>query len=248
MTYNEFAYVYDRLMEHAPYDSWVQFTKDMIESNQLKTKNIVDLGCGTGEIAIRLANSGFHITGVDISSDMLTVAQAKAMQQGVHIPWIHQDMTNLEGFSNTDLFISYCDVMNYITNIDEVTTVCQRVYEHLQEDGAFIFDIHALPYVEKMLVDQTFADVTDELAYIWFCESGEEIGAMTHYLTIFEKQVDGTYHRFDEIHEEKTYNIETYANVLHNIGFRKIKFYADFSMQNEISTDKGERIFIFAQK
>src|SRR5699024_1819314 len=96
-----------------------------IETHQLETKNIVDLGCGTGEIAIRLANSGFHITGVDVSSDMLTVAQSKAMQQGVHIPWIHQDMTNLEGFSNTDLFISYCDVMNYITNIDDVTAVCQ---------------------------------------------------------------------------------------------------------------------------
>src|SRR5690625_3610175 len=176
MTYNTLAYVYDELMAHAPYEEWVNFTMNVI--NNREVQSIVDLGCGTGSISVRLAKSGYHVTGVDKSADMLTAADEKARNEYVNINFIQQDIRSLTGFKDVDLFISYCDVINYITNEKDITALFKNVHQSLQPDGLFIFDIHALPYVEDCLIDQTFTDETDNLVYIWSCEKGKHQGEM----------------------------------------------------------------------
>jgi len=247
MAYKGFAHVYDQLMAHAPYDKWVAFTEHMITQSNKKISTILDLGCGTGEIAIRLAKQGYTITGVDYASDMLTHAMAKSTQEQVPISWIQQDIIHLHGFSNIDLCISYCDVMNYITNKNDIENVCQRVYDSLKADGLFIFDIHHIKYANEQLIDHTFAEKSDDLAYIWECEQGDERGEMYHYLTFFQRQ-HNHYIRFDEVHHQRTYEMEEYELILKKCGFTKINFHADFNAEKGNSLDHAERIFILAQK
>src|SRR5262249_25512408 len=45
--------------------------------------NALDLGCGTGAAAVRLAHLGFHVTLLDSSPAMLDVAQRAAVEAGV---------------------------------------------------------------------------------------------------------------------------------------------------------------------
>ena len=78
MSYEHFAYLYDELMQDAPYDEWVRFVKEKLQTYQVDGKNLLDLACGTGELSVRFAKEGFSVTGVDLSADMLAVAQAKA--------------------------------------------------------------------------------------------------------------------------------------------------------------------------
>ena len=247
MTYAGFAHVYDQLMAHAPYDEWISFTEAIIESSGKTVHQILDLGCGTGEVALRLAQAGYQVTGVDYSTDMLSHAMAKSMEQQQSISWINQDITNLTGFSDMDLCVSYCDVMNYITSKEDIEQVCQHVYASLAPDGMFIFDVHHLDYAKQQLIGHTFADATDELAYIWECEPGNQEGEMFHYLTFFQQQED-QYIRFDEAHHQVTYNQTFYEQILYRCGFTKIEFYADFIPQKQAIINKGERIFILAQK
>ncbi|MGX1274617.1 class I SAM-dependent methyltransferase [Streptomyces phaeoluteigriseus] len=54
---------------------------------------ILDAGCGTGRIAIRLAELGHHCTGVDVDSSMLAVARRHAPTQ----EWLLGDLTHLDG-------------------------------------------------------------------------------------------------------------------------------------------------------
>src|SRR5699024_10846946 len=244
----QFAALYDRLMAHAPYHKWVQFTEDIIHKHALHVNNIVDLGCGTGEITVRLKELGYHITGVDVSEDMLAIANAKALHQHQSVTFVHQDIRNLEGFDHIDLCVSYCDVMNYITDMNDIEQVFQKVYNCLSNHGTFIFDVHHLPYVEEYLVNHSFSDVTDELAYIWECEAADQLGGMNHYLTFFEQQSDNSYHRFDEHHYQQTQSLAIYEKLLKNVGYTKITFYNDFQMQNEKIENNSERIFIIAEK
>src|SRR5690625_628877 len=102
-------------MSHVPYERWITFMKRFIQHNQLNIYHIVDLGCGTDEITIQIAKEGFHMTGVDISSDMLAVSSQKSLEQQVPITWIQQNIRELSGFEEVDVCISFCDVMNYIT-------------------------------------------------------------------------------------------------------------------------------------
>ena len=50
-----------------------------------------------GQLSVRFAKEGFDVTGVDLSSDMLAVAQAKAEEEGVRIPFFEQNMADLGG-------------------------------------------------------------------------------------------------------------------------------------------------------
>src|SRR5690625_1478732 len=106
MAYDHLAEIYDQLMGHVPYDKWVEFTEKIIQKENKTVKSIVDLGCGTGEITIRLAEKGFQLTGVDLSAHMLSHAQQKSTNIKP-IRWINQDIRQLNGFKHVDLFTSY---------------------------------------------------------------------------------------------------------------------------------------------
>lgn len=59
-----------------PYPDWISFA-EAAWSKYGKPLTVAELGCGTGSITIPLAGSGYHMTGIDLSSDMLSVAQRK---------------------------------------------------------------------------------------------------------------------------------------------------------------------------
>lgn len=52
---------------------------------------VLDAGCGTGRVAIELANRGFSVIGVDVDPDMLSAARRKRPE----LPWVEADLTDL---------------------------------------------------------------------------------------------------------------------------------------------------------
>lgn len=247
MIYHELSSVYDHLMEHAPYDDWYVFTKHIFQEHETDITSIADIGCGTGEITLRLAKDQYQMYGVDYSSHMLSVAQQKSMRKELDVFWIQQDVRRLQGLQHIDAVISYCDVINYITSIADLKKAFQQIAQILKPGGLFIFDVHSLAYVENHLINHTFADVYDDYAYVWFCYPGEAKGSMYHDLTFF--MFDGkAYKRFEESHYQKTYPVETYKQLLQETGFKNIKIYSDFSQKIKKSLENTERIFFVTEK
>lgn len=248
MVYQNFAYFYDELMSHAPYDEWTKLTKDVIEAYGFIKPNIVDLGCGTGEITLELTDSAKSITGVDYSAEMLAVAMNKATEQNKQVNWIQQDIRNLEGFKDVDLITSYCDVINYLTEASEVETVFKHVYNSLNDSGVFVFDVHSQAFIQEHLIDQTFADVSDNTAYIWDCYPGEKLGAMEHEITFFVKKHNEMYEKMIENHFQQVFTRDFYLEALKKAGFKEIKVRVDFDLENDELTKETDRIFIIAKK
>src|SRR5699024_1286425 len=100
MTYQGIAQVYDVLMEYAPYNKWVYLTEEIIKNHHILIEKVLDLGCGTGEITLRLAKKGYDISGVDLSADMLRQAATQSIEEQIDVTWVHQDIRQLEGFTN----------------------------------------------------------------------------------------------------------------------------------------------------
>jgi 2-polyprenyl-3-methyl-5-hydroxy-6-metoxy-1,4-benzoquinol methylase len=246
MSYHLMARLYDQFMEDAPYDKWIEFTEFLIKKYNVTKPKMVDLGCGTGEVTVQLAKK-YEIIGVDYSSDMLTIAEQKATENNVVINWINQDLRELEGLSQINLAVSYCDVMNYITTEAEVQKVLTNVANLLEEDGIFVFDVHSMRHIEEDLIENTFADVTDDNAYIWFCYPGDNKGEMFHELTFFASSGDN-YSRFDETHHQRTFPLSVYQELLKECNLQILDIYADFSIENDFSEENADRIFIIAQK
>lgn len=246
--YQNFASLYDQLMKDAPYEKWVGFTNEIIEHRPVQT--IVDLGCGTGEITLRLATPYRRLFGVDFSANMLAIAEQKSLERRAHVTWVKQDIRSLSGFSQVDLVISYCDVINYIVDKADVQRVFKKVYHSLSPNGLFIFDVHSLAHVKNNLQEETFAYTEDDLAYIWHCSSGDHDGEMYHDMTFFYKNRDDDqlYRRIEESHHQRTYPVETYKQMLRNAQFEQIEVHSDFSTDFNFSEETSERIFIIAKK
>ncbi|MBW7461394.1 class I SAM-dependent methyltransferase, partial [Paenibacillus sepulcri] len=113
--YRQFATVYDRLMEDMPYSDWLRFARECWDRYGIP-QTVVDLGCGTGSLAIPLARSGFQVFGIDLSADMLSIGRSKldeSPQQAIRssagaIRWLQQDMCSWELPEQVDAVISFC--------------------------------------------------------------------------------------------------------------------------------------------
>ena len=79
--YRDFAFVYDELMDDVDYEGWIDYIEQIIEKENAKVKNILELACGTGNITIPLAEKNYDIAGIDISDEMLNVARSKAEKE-----------------------------------------------------------------------------------------------------------------------------------------------------------------------
>jgi len=89
------------------YDQWYESPKgsfaDRVETDLAfklfqvqKGMRILDVGCGTGNFSIKLAEMGCRVTGIDISDKMLDVARKKAEKMGYQIDFYHMDVYNLQ--------------------------------------------------------------------------------------------------------------------------------------------------------
>jgi SAM-dependent methyltransferase len=247
MSYNQFAYFYDSLMQDVPYDLWEKYILNEAEKYGVHGKKLLDIGCGTGAISIPLAKKGFSVTGVDLSVDMLAVANEKAIQENCTIQFVHSDMRELENLGMFQIIGIFCDSLNYLLSEDEIIQTLSNAYNHIEEGGIILFDVHSLHKINGILKDYSYSSNGEELSLIWNCFEGEKENSIEHELTFFSLTNDShTYERFDELHVQRTFPIELYKQWLEKVGFKNISVTADFS--EEAPNDKSERIFFAAQK
>ncbi len=246
MNYVKFADLYDELMSDAPYEQWVSFVLKVVEMNGRKNGHVLDVGCGTGNIAIPLSKIGVKVTAVDLSEEMLIVAKEKNEAAGTKVEFFQQDMRNLEGLGTYDTVISLCDCLNYLNDEAELKSTFQKIYEHLNINGLFIFDVHSTFKIDHFFVGNTFAHNGEKIAYIWESFAGKEPHSVEHDLSFFVLNEQGSYDRYDELHKQRTYPIKNYEHLLESAGFKILSITGDFSL--ETLTKDCERLFFVAQK
>ncbi|KIL44473.1 class I SAM-dependent DNA methyltransferase [Jeotgalibacillus soli] len=249
MSYGRFAEVYDQLMSDMPYNQWINFVLDQVSLFNVSGKRLLDIGCGTGECTIKIAQEGFEVTGIDLSDAMLSVAADKAARQGVPIQLFQQDMAELEGFEPFDVITIFCDSLNYLEEVDQVRSTFSRVYEQLLPGGLLLFDVHSLYKIHEMFIDQTFTFDNGDVAYIWNSFPGEEADSVEHELSFFvlENEKKDLYARFDELHKQRTFSVEQYTKWLQDAGFTVETVTADF-LSSQSPTETSERIFFTCRK
>ena len=81
---------------------------------------------------------------------------------------------------------------------------------------------------------------------VWDSYADEAPHSVVHELTFFIQDEDGRFTRFDEVHEERTYDILTYDILLEQAGFTSFKVYADFEDQEP--GDTSRRWFFVCRK
>ena len=88
--YNILASVYDKFQE-IDYERFIAFYEEIFKRYNIEPKLILDLGCGTGNITIPMAEKGYDMIGIDLSVEMLEIAAEKARKADKDILFLNQD-------------------------------------------------------------------------------------------------------------------------------------------------------------
>jgi len=213
--YSEFASVYDIMQYDVDYQRWIDEIKRIVIKSSPQARTMLELACGTGTIGIGLSKKGFQIEALDISEDMLTVAQSKAFDNGVKIKFYHQDMIHFNTKKKYDVVFCMCDGMNYIIEDDDIECVFNNIYNHLEEDGILIFDISSHYKLKNVIGNHTFAETFEHEAYIWENEYDEFNKLLEFSLTLFKEEEVG-YQRYEEFHTQRAYETDEIISMTQN--------------------------------
>jgi SAM-dependent methyltransferase len=100
---------------------------------------LLDLACGTGTMAIRLAEQGFQVTGVDIIPEMIAWASQKALSQGVSIDWVVADARTFHFQKQFPFIYMLGNAFQHFLSRADQEALLAGVREHLHPRGCFLF-------------------------------------------------------------------------------------------------------------
>ena len=105
---------------------------------------VLDLGCGHGRIANRLARRGCRVTGLDVSLTFLDRAREDAAACGVTVDYVHDDMRNLAWSGRFDRIVNWANAFGFLDEPDD-QRVLTRVAEALKPGGRLIMETANFP-------------------------------------------------------------------------------------------------------
>lgn len=243
MNYKILAEMYDILTYDVNYGKMGEFYKKIFRKKDIYVRDILELGCGTGNITERLVE--YNVFGIDNSEDMLTLASEKFYNRR-NVSLFKMDIREFSFNNSFDACIAALDVINYITDVQDLKEVFLNVFNHLKDDSIFIFDVNSSFKIREFIGNNVFTDEVDDILYVWQGSYDENTQINDSTLTFFIRDQDGRYERYSEVHREKAYELEFLKGLLLDIGFDNIESYNDFEL-NEVNED-SLRISIVAHK
>lgn len=248
--YASLAQQYDRLMSETPYLDWLSYIQECWANTGGQPLDVVDLGCGTGTLALALAEAGYDVTAVDISSAMLAIAKDKQTAIGPlkgTVTWLEQDMSKLELLPRADAVISICDSLNYLIEYELLCNAFKGAYEALKPGGKLLCDMHTPKYLRCLFEDQPYVYEDEQAAYQWTCDWDEHRQQIRNQLVIFSKvENSNVWQRADLEHVQRAYTIEVTIAAIEKAGFTAAKVYGDYTMAEP--DEQTERYVFYAQK
>jgi glycine/sarcosine N-methyltransferase len=189
---------------------------------------ILDIGCGTGGLAMALGREGYNVTGIDLDSEMVRLARIKA--EGLAgVRFSVGNMLDLVRPFGTDVFgcvVCFGNTLVHLNTFEEVSVFLRQVHAVLTEAGRFLIqilnydhvldhDVRRLPLIENEMLrfERSYA-LDDSSGLLKFRtvlsvkNSGRVIENEVSLLPIRKKELD---------------------TLLREAGFRDLEWFGDFT-------------------
>ena len=102
---------------------------------------VLDLCCGHGRHAVRLAERGYRVTGLDMSAYHLRLGAKSARERGVEVDWVRADMREVQGRARFDGIVNLFTAFGYFDEEREDLRVLEGVARALKPGGRFLIDL-----------------------------------------------------------------------------------------------------------
>ena len=239
--YGDFAAAYDLLTFNVPYDEIADYYAEILRK-MTSGKRLLDMGCGTGSLTVRLAERGFDVIGQDASPEMLSIAARKSSK----VMWICQNMEETEIGDKVNAVISTLDSINHLDGRYAVLNCFRRAAECLESGGAFVFDVNTVYKHREILGSNTFIYDVDGVYCAWQNTFDPNDNGVDIELDLFFENGDGTYSRGEESFREIAFSADEYCQMLEESGFEVVNIWEYLSYN--IPKGDSEKLLVSTKK
>jgi SAM-dependent methyltransferase len=188
-------------------------------------ERILDLACGIGRHSLELAKRGFSVVGVDISPELLEIAEQEAKAQSLDVTFVQADLRNLNLSEEFDLVLSLNDgAVGYFETDEENYHTFEVISRALSSGGSHLMQLPNVLHAERNLPQKS-----------WIVgESTLELS--DHHWNAQDRYIEGSTVpiRFGEVFDkyqpipfrQRLYTIDELAEIYDSVGMRLANTFA----------------------
>lgn len=237
---------------------WTQFSAFMgplLQSYYEKTggparsRLLLDLCCGTGQLCNFFLQHGYSIVGVDRSSSMLQYARelnASYLDSG-KAQFIQADVTGYEAGQEFGLIVSLYDSLNHLDSIPQLAKCFLQARRALSAEGQFIFDLNTAEGLKRW----TGMDVQEDDEITLIRRGIYELGMQRAFtqITGFIRREDNRFEKFNEVFYNTAFALSEVRDALRASGFGSIRIVSLTNLEQPLDNPEKEgRIVVIARR
>ena len=228
-----------------------------IEYANRQKGDILELGCGTGRVALVLAEHGYFVTGIDLSKQMLIIFRQKLKARpslANNITLIHGDMSDFCLKCEFSLIIAPFHAFQQLTDDDAIDKALINIREHLKAKGLFIINVFSPHPImdESWCYPETIKwQQVDEITgnYVVKKYGGDKIDTENQIIYFhYAFEITNTAGKTERIVDElslKYYYKNQLKSRIENAGFKIVEYFTNYE---KTEYDQSEIIFVCEKK
>ena len=233
--YDYFAEFYDFICGNS--NKFINYIKNKV-AGKSKIKSILEIACGTGNVLIPFSRK-YQCYGIDFSKNMLKIARKKSKR----IEFKLADMRNFKLNKKFDLVFCVYDSINHLLTKKEWKQTFNRVHEHLNKKGLFLFDMNTL-WSLKFKSKKGLQFYKTKSGYVLIDVLPLPFNKARWNIRLFKRISKDKYKLLNVIIDEKSFKISQVKKMLKT----KFKIVEVKTFKNRTGTDKSRRVFFLCQK
>ncbi len=241
---------YDALNGDVDYGAFASYYEACFAryANGKKIKNICEMACGSGSMALELRRKDYRVMAFDLSEDMLVIADKKAHDAGFDdIRFTCQDLTSFQVYTKADACLCMSDSFNCLSSAQALGDAFVRTHEALSPGGLFLFDINTRRKFEKVYADNAYILEDEHVLLAWQNEYRASTGRCDLYLTFFFEEADGRYTRREEHIKQKMFPAKTVLRLLDKASFDVLDVWGDTAFAKKGNENEDDKLYFICR-